>query len=235
MADRIFQIKIVYPSVGAWSVLDDPTVKSGIRSRVSALFDAVTNQSKDPDVKAGFNVTFIAVSDTDAFTDSSKLDPTTVRAVIVPGKIVMADILQKVKKQSPHASQETIDFIQRQISTEGGAGGRDSEGSEHFAVATTEAWEKQALFKDKITLPNKSEFARQFGTEIAHELGHALGIKKNQGNGVMNGTVYADMDNLTRSSTAVFEPPDAKIILATLEAIAKARRPHEKAQHSHPH
>ena len=60
------------------------------------------------------------------------------------------------------------------------------------------------------------------GGLAAHELGHAMGIPKNQGNGLMSNQKFViDLeDSNVPISRVHFEPNDKKIILPTLEGIA---------------
>lgn len=180
-------------------------------------FNDVAKQSTNANVKTGFSLEFVKDTDGRASKPADELPKTLFRANLIPKKVSLPELLVAVKKLAPRMDPQAVTL---QMKAEGGIGGRTTDGVS-AAFASTSAFEEQLLL-DAGDLKLLTQAGLQLGGLIAHELGHAMGINKNQGKGLMIGTYVPNLTDPTAISNSHFEPADKIIILATLEGIAKA-------------
>jgi hypothetical protein len=213
MANPLFTILVVAPSTATFTA--NAFFRQSFRDRILNEFNAVAKASTNPKVQAGFNLEIVAETDARAGKADADLPKLLFRAVMVPPKFTDSDLLAKVTKLSPNMPSS---FVISQMKGEGGAGVRHRDGSSSAYVSTSK-------FADALLLnetPNLfAEAGRQLGGLVCHELGHALGINQNQGKGVMYGYYEVNLESPTAISSSHFEPADTRMILVTLDGLAK--------------
>jgi hypothetical protein len=214
MADPFFKILVVY----RWQAprfVDNAFFQGTFKERILGEFNNLVKQSTNEKVKTGFSFELVRDIHPLAGVSWDDLPKTLFRAHLV-GKIDQHGLLAMAKKLAPTMDPK---HVASQMNDEGGIGGRAQSGSS-AAFASTTAFEADLLFDDSNPKLN-AEAGRQLGGLVSHELGHAMGIPKNQGKGLMFGSCTVNLKQPSAISNSHFEPADIKIILATLEGIAK--------------
>lgn len=215
MANPMFTILVVAPSQTATFTTNSAFIQS-FRERILNEFNTVAKLSTLPKVQGGFNFELVNETDSRAGKVNSELPKFLFRAVMVPRKVTQPELIARVKKLAPNMNTS---FVITQMKAEGGAGGRASDGSS-AAFISLSSFEDALLFKESVKM--FAEAGRQLGGLVCHELGHSLGIEKNQGKGLMYGYASVDLETPTAIANSHFEAQDTKIILATLDGLAKS-------------
>ena len=211
MASPTFEVVVIVPSAGAAFLTD--SMKKFVRTRVVDELNRVCGKSSHATVRAGFSLRFVDDDATVAKEVWDKVPKTTFRVYLIPKKVDLPAIVNRAKKLAPgldHAS------LEKQLKLEGGAGARGS-GGESIAFVRTLRIEDLVLMRP--TAAQVERIGSQLGGLIAHELGHAMGIKKN-GKGLMLPKFDVDSDENTPIQTAKFDSGDEKTVRDTLESVA---------------
>lgn len=217
MADPFFKIIVFEPEAGADTLIDGAfniVFSKTVRDR----FGKVASRSRNPKVQAGFSVDFRPMSNSDADKKSSEMPPNTFRVhLISPRKADKANLAVALALKAKVAPSFSDNPFRAEIPKGNGLGGRGN--GENFAfVQIFEFRDGTVVLEDK----GKALLAREVAELACHELGHAMGISKNQGNGLMKGDEPVSSDVDDPPPEQFFEEADTKIILKTLEAIATA-------------
>jgi len=214
---EFFTILVVRPAAEP-SCLQSPIYSNAMQRRLSEEFALVVADSRNAKVKSGFSVQFIPFSDPRSTKIWSELPLSTFRVHLVQQKKDESGIISLVNRVAPESDAKAL---MAQMKAEGGLGGRSKIGENSAFVSTTK-FEEGLLFDSTVNLKHLTNAGLQMGGLAAHELGHAMGIPKNQGNGLMSNQKFViDLeDSNVPISRVHFEPNDKKIILPTLEGIA---------------
>jgi hypothetical protein len=233
-----FQVVIIKPTEGLSlemkkKVLSNETFQMALGTRVLGELKRVTDGSDNAKVKSGFSLKFALMSDEIASKtcqnltaplNATMVPPNVFRAHLWPQLVAYNDITVFRDKiaPGPWAKKPSVGD---EMKTEGGVGGRIQDMGSNFAFVALRWLEDAVNGPPPLSSIPANLLTRAgiwVGTFVAHELGHAMGIPKNRGKGLMIGVFDPDLDK--DDPLLRFETSDAVQIQKVLEEIAKAMK-----------
>ena len=217
MADPLFKITVFKPEVGAGTLIND-AFETIVKKTILDRFGKVVSKSKNDKVKAGFSIDFAALGSEEARKLSTAIPASSFRVHLISPKHADVEAALALKKKVAPSFPDAA--FRTEIPKGSGLGGR-AESGENFAFVQLAPFTGDAVMLEN---NEKALAAREVAELACHELGHAMGISKNQGRGMMQGDESTSVDVDAPPPEKYFEEADAKIILATLESIAAAAK-----------
>lgn len=215
MATPFFNIIVFKPDVGAGSLIDN-AFETIVKTTMLDRLGKVVSKSGNAKVQTGFSVSFVLMSNADSKKKSTDVPASTFRVHLISPK--SADVSGAIALKKAVAPSFPDALFRTEIPKGSGLGGRADNG-ENFAFVQLFPFTSDATLADA---KEKELLARGVAEMACHELGHAMGIKKNQGKGLMKGDEPVSTNVDDPPAQQFFEEADAKIMNATLEKIAGA-------------